>query len=187
MCRFLGELLKPDSRKVLSTLLLLAFLIVAHIQSYAFVDDVPDVTKPPLYDLLRPFDFWAPAMLLIMPMALLTLPLQRLGIPPLSAPLTWPLQAIYVYCLSCLLVLGHERWGRKLGTFRRWLIWIAPFLTVAMLWAPGILSGVFTGASWFWQAIPFFVSSVLLTGCVLSLYAYIAACFGIGIYQKLRA
>lgn len=183
MRKVLGELLKPDYHKVLSTLLLLAFLMAAYIQSCAFVDDVPEVTKPPLYDLLRPFNLWAPAMLLIMPMALLTLPLQQVGFSALLAPLAWPLQAIYVYCLSCLLVLGHDRWGRKLGRFWRWFVWIMPFFAVA---APYV-SGIFTGASWFWKAVPLFVSSILFTECVLSIYAYIAVCFGIDIYQKLRA
>lgn len=183
MVGFLGELLKPDLCRVLITVLLLAFLIAAYIQAYAFVDDVPGVPKPPLYDLLRPLSFWAPAMMLIMPLALFSLPLRWLGFSPLSMPLVWPLQATYIYCLSCLLVFGHNRWGRKLKALWRWFIWIVPFFTVATLWAPGI----FTGASWFWKAIPFFVSSILFVGGVLSLYAYIAVCFAVGVYQKLRA
>ncbi|MBC7232458.1 MAG: hypothetical protein H5T68_04350 [Chloroflexi bacterium] len=179
----LSKLLEIDLRRALCTILLLFFLMAAYIQSYAFVDDVPGVNKPPLYDLLRPFDFWAPAMLLIMPMALLTLPLQWLGFSPLSSPLVWPLQAIYLYFLSCLLAFGHDRWGAKWRKGWRWLIWLLPFLIVAVLWMPGMLAGM----SAFWNALPFFISSILFTGCVLSLYIYIAACFGVGVYKKLRA
>ncbi|MBC7262323.1 MAG: hypothetical protein H5T63_09940, partial [Chloroflexi bacterium] len=134
-----GELLKLNTRKALCTILLLAFVTAGYIQAYAFVDDVPGMVQPPLYDLLRPFDFWAPAMLLIMPMALLSLPLQWLGFSPLSSPMLWPLQAIYIYSLSCLLVFGHDRWGAKWRKEWRWLVWVLPFIVVAVLWAPGML------------------------------------------------
>jgi len=52
--------------------LLFAFISVAGaIQAYAFIDDMPGVEKPPLYDQLRLFDFWFPWVLLIAPLGLL--------------------------------------------------------------------------------------------------------------------
>jgi len=178
----LAALLKPNWRKVLATTLMLAFLAAAYIQSYAFVDDVPGVTKPPLYDLLRPFAFWSSGMLLIMPLALLSTPLQWLGLSPLSSPLIWPLQVVYVYLLSCLLVFAHDRWGTRIERRWRWLVLILPFLIVAALWAPAMLAGIRSPR----QMMPFLASSIFFSSCVLSLYVYTTVCIGVGVYRGLR-
>ncbi|MGQ9493441.1 MAG: hypothetical protein ACUVR2_06715 [Anaerolineae bacterium] len=181
MIAHLSTWLKPDLRKVLCTILMLALLIAAYIQSYAFVDDMPGTTKPPLYDLLHPFDFWVPAMLLIMPMALLSVPLQGLGFSPFSASLVWPLQILYVYFLSCLLIFGHDRWGARLEKKWRWLVWLLPFFVIIALWMPAMLAGL----GFAWQIIPYIVSTIFFSACVLSLYLYVAVCVGIGIYKAL--
>lgn len=176
------ELLKPDRRRVLAMLLMLALLAATYIQSYAFVDDVPGTTAPPLYEALRPFDFWVAGMLLIMPLALITMPLQRLGMPVMSSPLVWPLQMGYLYLVACLLVFGHDRWAQSLH--RRWrvLIVAVPVVLVVVLWLPGML--------WAMRSVPqmisFFLSSALLSGCVLALYVYMTACLALGMVRRVR-
>jgi hypothetical protein len=178
-----SQLFKPDWRRLLATLLMLALLAAAYIQAFAFVDDVPGATKPPFYDTLQPFDFWVPGMMLILPLALVSAPLQLLGLSPLSSPFIWPLQIGYVYLLSCLLVFGHDHWATGIAPRWRRLIVILPIIFTFALWTPGILSAIRSMP----RVILFFGSSTLLSGCVLSLYAYVAICVGLAIRRRLRA
>lgn len=173
--------LKPDWRRAVATLLMLALLVAAYIQAFAFVDDVPGATKPLLYDALRPFDFWVPGMLLILPLAAGSAPLGWLGLSPLSSPLVWPLQVAYVYLLSCLLVFAHDQWAPDLAPRWRRVIVILPIIVTFALWVPGWGSVL--------RSLPhmilFFASSTLLSGCVLAVYTYIAVCVGLAI-RRLR-
>lgn len=167
---------------MVATILMVALLIAAYIQAFAFVDDVPGATKPPLYDTLLPFDFWVPGMLLILPLALVAAPLQALGLSPLSSPLIWPLQIGYVYLLSCLLVLAHDHLARRIAVQWRRLVVVLPALIAILLWGPGVLSAIRSVP----HMIPFFVSSMLLSTCVLSLYAYIGIYIGLAFLKRRR-
>jgi len=177
------RILKPDWRRLVATTLMLALLSAAYIQAFSFVDDVPGATKPPLYDTLLPFDFWVPGMMLILPLALISAPLELLGLYPLSSPLIWPLQIAYLYVLSCLLVFGHDHWAKEIAPHWRRLAVILPALLAFALWAPGMVSALRSLP----HMLPFFVSSTLLSGCVLALYAYVTLCAGLGIRKRLRA
>jgi hypothetical protein len=176
------QLLKPDWRRLVATILMVALLVAAYIQAFAFVDDVPGATKPPLYDTLLPFDFWVPGMILLLPLALVSAPLQALGLSPLSSPLIWPLQIGYVYLLSCLLVFGHNHWARQIAPRWHRLVVILPGLAAIVLWGSGMLGAIRSLP----HMIPFFVSSTLLSACVLSLYAYIAVCISLAVLQRRR-
>lgn len=86
--------------------LFVIFLAIAKggkIQAWAFTDLPP---KPPLYDLLRPFPFWAIWMLLLIPLAGLTYPLRLLGLDIIGgSPWTFMVaNLVYFYLLSCLIV-----------------------------------------------------------------------------------
>jgi hypothetical protein len=162
---------------------LVALLVAAYIQAFAFLDDVPGATKPPLYDALRPFDFWVPGMMLILPLAVVGAPLGWLGLSLLSSPLIWPLQILYLYLLSCLLVFGHDHWAKELAARWRRLIVILPIVLTFVLWAPGMLSAIRSMP----RMILFFGSSTLLSGCVLALYADIAVRVGLAVRKRLRA
>jgi hypothetical protein len=177
------QFLKPDGRRLVATLLMVALLVAAYIQAFAFVDDVPGATKPPLYDTLLPFDFWVPGMMLILPLAVICAPLGWLGLSPLSSPLIWPLQILYLYVLSCLLVFGHDHWVKELAARWRWLIVILPIVVTFALWVPDMWSVIRSAP----QMILFLGSAILLSGCVLALYAYIAVCVGLAIRRRLRA
>jgi len=52
--------LKPCPRRLLLFAFYASLSIAGVIQSYAFIDDVPGLERPPLYDQLRGFDFWFP-------------------------------------------------------------------------------------------------------------------------------
>ncbi len=177
-----GQLLKPDGRRLLATILMVALLFAAYIQAFAFVDDVPGATKPPLYDTLLPFDFWVPGMLLILPLALVSAPLQALGLSPLSSPLILPLQIGYVYLLSSLLVFGHDHWARHIAPRWRTGVVILPALIAILLWSSGMSAAIRSLP----HMIPFFLSSTLLSACVLSLYAYIALCVSLAVLRRRR-
>jgi len=41
------------------------------IQTYAFIDDIPEVPKPPLYDEVRCVEFWFPWVALSLPIHLI--------------------------------------------------------------------------------------------------------------------
>jgi hypothetical protein len=176
------QLLKPDWRRLVATMLMVALLVATYIQAFVFVDDVPGATKPPLYDALFPFDFWVPGMMLILPLALVAAPLQALGFYPLSSPLIWPLQIGYVYLLSCLLVFGHDDWARRIPLGWRRLLVILPALVAIVLWGSGMLGAIRSMP----HMIPFFASSTLLSACVLSLYAYIAVCISLAVLKRRR-
>ena len=176
------QILKPDRRRLLATVIMLALLVAAYIQAFAFVDDVPGATKPPLYDTLLPFDFWVPGMILILPLALAGTLLGSFGVYPLSSPLIWPLQVAYLYLLSSLLVFGHDHWAMDIAPRWRKLAVILPALVAFALWAPGIWSAIRSLP----HMIPFFVTSTLLSGCVLALYAYIALCASLAFRKHLR-
>jgi hypothetical protein len=87
--------------------LFLAIAMGGMIQAWAFHDVAP---KPPPYDLLRPFPIWPVWMLLLLPLALLTLPLKLLGLDAMGGPYWLFLAANLAYCylLSCLIVAA---WG----------------------------------------------------------------------------
>lgn len=57
----------PGTRKLL-LIGALAFICVAGaVQTYAFIDDVPWIEKPPFYDQPPPFDFWLPWIIFTAP------------------------------------------------------------------------------------------------------------------------
>ena len=99
----LKHVLKPDSRKIVLFAIFLAIAIGGKIQAWAFTDVPP---KPPLYDLLRPFPIWPMWMFLLMPLALLALPLRFLGLDVMGGPACLFIVAnvTYFYLLCCLVV-----------------------------------------------------------------------------------
>ncbi len=73
----LFKIFKPDLH-VLSLFAILALNCVGGvIQSYMFVDDVPGVPKPPLYDQLSFLELWFPWIVLTLPLHILA---YRLGV-----------------------------------------------------------------------------------------------------------
>lgn len=66
--RWLMDVLRPTPGKLIF-FPVFAFLWVAGVtQTYAFIDDIPGVEKPPLYDVLRPFGFWFPWLIFSAPL-----------------------------------------------------------------------------------------------------------------------
>ena len=123
--------LKPTP-KSLALFAVLAFICVGGaIQSYAFIDDIPEVPKPPLYDLLKPLELWVPWIFLAAPVHLLGSLLDlwwlldyfpRLG--GVSAPVA---SVAYAYVISCWAAYSWDRWARH-GRYGR----LVPLVGVAL-------------------------------------------------------
>jgi hypothetical protein len=115
--RTVKRVLRPDWRKLLLFAAFVAIAMGGRIQAWAFSDLPP---KPPLYDLLRPFPIWPIWMLLLMPLALVSLPLRLTGVDLMGGPL-WlfaTANLIYFYLLSCLVILGLDWAKAKLKSGR---------------------------------------------------------------------
>ncbi len=91
------------------------------IETYAFIDDVPGVQKPPMYNYISVIEFWIPWVYLTLPLHLVGAAL-NLGwivkfFPELSPGFTFPLASVfYAYILSCWAVYSWRRWvigGRR--------------------------------------------------------------------------
>ena len=101
------QMLKPDWRKLFLFAIFIAIAVGGKIQAWAFSDVPP---KPPLYNLLQPFPIWPIWMFLLMPLALLALPLRLLGLDVMGGP-PWLFiiaNIIYFYLLSCLVVASFD-------------------------------------------------------------------------------
>ena len=138
--------LKPDMRELVLFSVLAFICVGGVIQTYAFLDDVPGIPKPSLYDVLRPLELWFPWIIL-------TLPTHFLGrllnvwwllryFPEISPGFSFPLvSVIYAYILSCWTFHVWDKWLSK--SPRRKLFIIAGIILAAifnppitLLWAP---------------------------------------------------
>lgn len=101
------QFLKPEWRRLLVLAIFGAIAAGGQIQAWVFSDLPP---KPPLYDLLQPFPIWPIWMLLLLPLALVSLPLRLVGIDLMGGPawLFWAANLSYFYLLSCLLIVGLD-------------------------------------------------------------------------------
>jgi hypothetical protein len=101
------QFLRPEWRRLLLFALLTAVAVGGKIQAWAFADWGP---KPLLYDLLQPFPIWSLWLFLLMPLAVLSVPLRWIGIDMLGGP-AWLFIAanlLYFYVLSCLTIVGID-------------------------------------------------------------------------------
>lgn len=71
MLHILGVILKPTWLKIGFFTLFTFILLGGIIQSYAFIDDIPGVEKPPFYDLLRPISIWPSYVFFSLPLYVL--------------------------------------------------------------------------------------------------------------------
>lgn len=91
----------PDWRKLLLFGVLILIAVGGEIQAWAF-DDEPQ-TKPPLYDLLRPYPFWLIWIFSTVPLLIISAPFRSIvqNLPDIFFRLWWIVLVIYYYLLSC--------------------------------------------------------------------------------------
>ena len=108
--------LKPTTKSLAIFTLLVFICIGGAIQSYAFIDDIPEIPKPPLYDLLKPLELWTPWIFFTFPIHLLG---SLLGLwwllkyfPKLGG-INIPIASLaYAYIISCWTVHSWDCWAR---------------------------------------------------------------------------
>jgi hypothetical protein len=164
----LRDFVRPDSRKAIVFLLMLALWAGGfEVQTWAFSKAGP---KPPLYDLLSHVDLWTPSLLLYWPIVMIA----ALR-PPLESLLFAVSGAVYALLLSGLLFFAHDRWGRRY----RGLAWALFLGLPALAWS----SAAFVMP----RSIVGFVSgTMILTGLVAAVYAYLVVCLAVGATRALR-
>ena len=114
----LKEILKPNI-KALALFLVFSFICIGGvIQTYAFIDDIPDVKKPPLYDQLSALEPWFPWILLVAPLHILGAVLKLWWLidlfPEFSSGFKIPLVSIaFSYILSCWTVYSWDKWVKN--------------------------------------------------------------------------
>jgi len=96
--------LKPDWRKLLLFSAFILLAVAGQTQAWGF-DDEPQ-TKPPFYDLLRPFPYiWFIWIFSMLPLVIISTPfrslIQNTGFD--GSRLWWIALVIYYYALSCSL------------------------------------------------------------------------------------
>ena len=164
--------LKPDVRRLILFGILSFICIGGVIQTYAFIDDVSGIPKPPFYDLLRPLDLWVPWLILAFPVHFLG---QMLNVwllieyfPEISPGFKLSLLSIaYSYVLSCWTFYSWDEWLSK-SPYKKLLILIGiiPAIfhcPVFFLWPQNLdyLSTAISGFSF---------SSLILIVYVISIY-----------------
>jgi hypothetical protein len=128
---------------------------------------------------------------LLMPLGVLSIPLRIIGLDVMSGHfwLFVAANATYFYFLSCLLVVGFDRY--KAG-FPRWL-WAAIIIVPLALHLPGLIVAIVFGQSPLLVAPGERVQVMLYslpTSLVGSLYLYLLACLGFfvcDVLKKVRA
>ncbi len=141
------KFLKPNLKKI-SLFLFLSFICVGGaIQSYAFVHDVPGLTKPPFYDLLNPLGLWIAWVFLAVPVHIFGYFLGFSWIlkffPNISSATKLPLISIaYSYLVSCWVVHVWGKWLRFESSEIK-LIFFFTALVLAAMFSPLPLHFIF--------------------------------------------
>jgi len=172
--------LKPNI-PIAALFTILTFICIGGaIQTYTFVHDIPGIPKPPLYDLLRPFDLWAPWRFFTIPIDILsyTLGLSQLihSLPNMDG-IYFPLFSItYAYIVSCWTIYTWRRW--LASAENRSTIPIMDAVLGALLASPSIYT-IFNGKI---ENVIFAASSIMFTALIASIYTISIY----GIYRMIR-
>ncbi len=145
--RGIVEILIPSRKKVLIFLGLSFLSIAGAVQSYAFVDDVPGMGKPPLYDALRPYGFWFPWIIFTAPLHIAAalicgstdLCMQLFASFPSMGAVKFPLASVlYSYAAACWVVYSWRRWCVTTSRDTRILLLLVPLAPALFLGGPFI-------------------------------------------------
>jgi len=130
------SVLKPSARSLALFMVFVFICIGGVIQTYAFIDDIPGVEKPPLYDQLSVLELWFPWILLAAPVHLLGDILDLWWLLELFPSLGFrvPLASIaYSYILSCWTIYSWNKWV-KYSRMKKYLVFVA--ITVSLMMSP---------------------------------------------------
>ena len=169
------EILKPTWMKI-SFFIIFTFIWISGVtQTYTFIKDVPGIEKPPLYDLLKPYDFWSSWIFFSAPFYLLARILCSIydfcspifAMFPDMGGVKVPLAGIiYSYAASAWMTFSWEKW------FRSKKIKVAAllgcFIPLLIIHSMSLLMSVDSAS--IHQMITFLASSLILKYLVLVFY-----------------
>ena len=161
------NILKPSLNSLILSAVLAFICIGRVIQTYAFIDNVPGIPKPPLYDELSYFNLWFPWILFAFPLHVIggILGLQGLmGLfPEIAEGLKLPVGSIvYAYIISSWTVFCWDRWFKH-SKHRNYLM--LPAFVLAVLFNPP-----FAITELSLKEIVFMVSGFIFTALVILVY-----------------
>ena len=137
------EFLKPDLRNVLLFILFSFICIGGAIQSFAFIDDIPDLPTPPFYDLLKPLNIWSAWVLFSLPIHILGYILKLswiLNLFPDLGAVKFPVTGIvYSYLVSCWMIYTWDKWFKFDNSKSRILIFLIPVILIMINLSPFML------------------------------------------------
>jgi len=163
--RQLKMLFIPDSRKLAIFTTLSLICVGGAIQSYAFIDDIPGIPKPPFYDLLKPFSIWPAWVLLIAPLHILSYILNLTYLldylPPLGGVKAPFFSVLYSYILSCWSIYVWDKWLKN--DKLKILILLLGIVTAFLMNPPFLLTSL--------DEVSYIFSGFVLISIVMTLYA----------------
>ncbi len=186
--RELKLIFTPDSRKLAIFTALSLICVGGVIQSYAFIDEVPGIPKPPFYDLLKPFSIWPAWVLLAAPLYIisyifnLTYLVDRL--PPLGGVKIPLFSVLYSYILSCWSIYVWDKW-LKTDKLKHLILGLGVF-TAFIINPPIILTSFPGGVSYILSG--FLLISIITVLYSIALYGFIKLLASLAkiLYKKLR-
>jgi len=184
----LTEILKPTWTKI-GFFIIFAFIWIGGVtQTYTFVKDVPGIEKPPLYDLLKPYDFWSPWVFFSAPLYLLVRFLCSIydfcspifAMFPAMGGVKFPVAGIiYSYMASAWMAFSWEKWFRS----RRMKIAALLGCFIPLLIIHSMLFLMSVDSTRTYRMIAFLASSLILNYLVLVFY--VVSIYGL--YRALRS
>jgi hypothetical protein len=103
------RLFTPDRKRILIFVILALVAFAGYVQSWVFSGKDMGLPKPPFFDLLAPFRFWAVWVMLLLALGMLSNVIVAIGgydadfIMRGSFPSSWMIQLLYLYVVSCVI------------------------------------------------------------------------------------
>ncbi len=161
------NVLKPNLNSLALFGVLTFICIGGVIQTYAFIDNVPRISKPPLYDELSYFNLWFPWILFAFPLHVIGGIFRLQGLmslfPEISEGFKLPVGSIvYAYIISSWTVFCWDKWFKH-SKYRNYLM--LPAFVLAVLFNPP-----FAITELSLKELSFMVSGFIFTALVILIY-----------------
>ena len=161
------NVLKPSLNSLTLFAVLTFICIGGVIQTYAFIDNVSGIPKPPLYDELSYFNLWFPWILFAFPLHVIGGIFRLQGLmslfPEISEGFKLPVGSIvYAYIISSWTVFCWDKWFKH-SKYRNYLM--LPAFVLAILFNPP-----FAITELSLKELSFMVSGFIFTALVILIY-----------------
>ena len=169
---------KPNLRKVLLFLLFSFICVGGAVQSFAFIDDVPRLVKPPFYDMLKPLNLWSSWIMFSGPIHVFGCCVGLWSLIkyfPSLGSVKFPVGGIiYSYFVSCWMVYTWDKWLKYGKPTTKALVFLLPIAGSLQTLNPfGILFTAFNFSMFVWVFSGFMFLYVVFLAYSTSIYGFI--------------